>query len=181
MLGNVLQGVLRAPVGASKAILLVPAMGVPQSYYQSLADWLAQQGFASLSFDFVGIGTSRHGSLRRVQSDILAWAREDCAAALATLAAEVPGVPLVWLGHSLGGQILPLVPNVGMLSKAIVVATGSGYWRDNARALRWRAWLLWYLVVPFLTPLCGYFPGRRLRMVGDLPRGVIEQWRRWCL
>ncbi|MEA3177442.1 MAG: hypothetical protein QOI59_965 [Gammaproteobacteria bacterium] len=23
--------------------------------------------------------------------------------------------------------------------------------------------------------------GKRLRKVGDLPRGVIEQWRRWCL
>src|SRR3954468_438158 len=27
----------------------------------------------------------------------------------------------------------------------------------------------------------GYFPGRRLRKVGDLPRGVMNQWRRWCL
>ena len=32
-----------------------------------------------------------------------------------------------------------------------------------------------------MLPLCGYFPGRRLRKVGDLPRGVMAQWRRWCL
>jgi predicted alpha/beta hydrolase len=30
-------------------------------------------------------------------------------------------------------------------------------------------------------PLVGYFPGRRLRLVGDLPRAVMAQWRRWCL
>src|SRR5690606_8826067 len=34
---------------------------------------------------------------------------------------------------------------------------------------------------PLATPLAGYFPGRRLGMIGDLPRGVIRQWRRWCL
>ncbi len=32
-----------------------------------------------------------------------------------------------------------------------------------------------------MTRLYGYFPGKRLRKVGDLPRGVMEQWRRWCL
>lgn len=47
--------------------------------------------------------------------------------------------------------------------------------------MRNKVWLFWYLVAPLLTPLLGYFPGRRLGMVGDLPRGVIEQWRRWCL
>ncbi len=36
-------------------------------------------------------------------------------------------------------------------------------------------------MAPVATALCGYFPGARLRKVGDLPRGVIEQWRRWCL
>src|SRR3954465_5709929 len=29
--------------------------------------------------------------------------------------------------------------------------------------------------------LFGYFPGRRLRKVGARPRGVVAQWRRWCL
>ena len=34
---------------------------------------------------------------------------------------------------------------------------------------------------PAATALCGYFPGARLGMVGDLPGGVMRQWRRWCL
>jgi predicted alpha/beta hydrolase len=29
--------------------------------------------------------------------------------------------------------------------------------------------------------LCGYFPGRKLKKVGDLPAGVMLQWRKWCL
>jgi predicted alpha/beta hydrolase len=29
--------------------------------------------------------------------------------------------------------------------------------------------------------LYGYFPGKRLKKVGDLPLGVMQQWRRACL
>jgi predicted alpha/beta hydrolase len=31
-----------------------------------------------------------------------------------------------------------------------------------------------------LTPLLGYFPGKALRMVGDLPGPAMRQWTRWC-
>jgi predicted alpha/beta hydrolase len=41
--------------------------------------------------------------------------------------------------------------------------------------------ILWFAVMPLLTPLFGYFPGKRLRVVGDLPANVAWQWRRWCL
>lgn len=37
------------------------------------------------------------------------------------------------------------------------------------------------MIAPLAIPLFGYFPGRRLRMIGDLPAGVMRQWRRWCL
>src|SRR2546423_310752 len=50
-----------------------------------------------------------------------------------------------------------------------------------ASALRRRAWWLWYFVAPVAMAVCGYFPGAKLRKVGDLPRGVMTQWRRWCL
>jgi predicted alpha/beta hydrolase len=32
-----------------------------------------------------------------------------------------------------------------------------------------------------VLPLAGYFPGKRMKKVGDLPAGVMSQWRRWCL
>jgi predicted alpha/beta hydrolase len=73
------------------------------------------------------------------------------------------------------------VPNRGRIAKALAVASGSGYWRDTAPPLGRYVWWLWFVAVPIATRLCGYFPGKRLRKVGDLPQGVIEQWRRWCL
>jgi predicted alpha/beta hydrolase len=97
------------------------------------------------------------------------------------LTEQAPALPLTWIGHSLGGQILPFVPNRDRVGKAITIACGSGYWRENSPRLRSYVWWMWYVAVPIAVRVAGYFPGRRLRKVGDLPRGVMEQWRRWCL
>jgi predicted alpha/beta hydrolase len=156
-------------------------MGVAQKFYARLAQWLAAQGCLAATFDFLGIGESRPADLRALRVDITAWAQVDCEAMIAALGEAAPGVPLVWLGHSLGGQIVGMVPSRARIAKVITVASGSGYWLENALALRWRVWWIWFVAVPIATRLCGYFPGRRLRKIGDLPRGVIEQWRRWCL
>jgi predicted alpha/beta hydrolase len=163
------------------AVLVVPAMGATQHYYAPFAAWLAARGFLAATFDYRGTGLSRVGSLRGLAADILDWARLDCAAMVEALSARAPGQPLYWIGHSLGGQIFPFVPNRDRVAKVVTVACGSGYWRENPLALRLRVWWLWYVVAPLSVRLFGYFPGRRLRKVGDLPRGVMEQWRHWCL
>lgn len=163
------------------AVLIAPAMGVPQRFYAPFASWLAGAGFHVVSFDFRGSGESRSAPLSQLDTDIFGWAEHDAAIALRWLATRAAGLPITWIGHSLGGQIVPLVPGRERLTKIITIATGSGYWRENSEPLRRKAWLLWWMIAPALTPLFGYFPGRALRVVGDLPRGVIQQWRRWCL
>jgi predicted alpha/beta hydrolase len=166
---------------ARGAVLIVGAMGVPQGFYQPLAVWLAARGHHVLTFDFRGMGESRTGPMRAVDVDVVAWGRLDATAALRALQDRAPGLPLTWIGHSLGGQILPFVPDHIELAKVITVAAGSGYWRENSPPLRRKVWLFWFVATPLATPLFGYFPGKALGMVGDLPRGVIRQWRRWCL
>lgn len=171
-----------APVGPVRgAVLIASAMGVPQTFYAKLATWLAERGHHVMTFDYRGAGESRHGSLRGVAADIITWGRFDATAALRALQDRAPGVPITWIGHSLGGQVIPFVPDHRELARIVTLAAGSGYWRDNTAALRRKVWLLWFVVAPVVVPLFGYFPGRALRMVGDLPRGVLEQWRRWCL
>ena len=144
------------PAGEPKgAVLIVPAMGVTQVYYAPFAHWLATQGFLVATFDYIGIGQSRHGSLRKVATDIIDWARLDCAAMVDALAARLPDKPLYWIGHSLGGQILPFVPNRRRVSKVVTVATGSGYWRENTAALRRTSWWLWFVAAPLSLRLFG--------------------------
>jgi predicted alpha/beta hydrolase len=180
--GTALAARFFAPAGTPRgAVLIVPAMGTPQDYYRPFAAWLAAQGFLSATFDYRGTGLSRRGGLRGFKADLFDWARLDCAAMVDALGARAGDAPLYWVGHSLGGQILALVPNRERVAKAITIATGSGYWLENVPGLRARVWWLWFFLVPVTLRLFGYFPGKALRKVGDLPKGVMAQWRRWCL
>ena len=87
---------------------------------------------------------------------------------------------MTWIGHSFGGQVLPFVRH-DLLDSAILVATGNGHYHHNPPWLRRRAPLLWRGIVPLTTAVAGYFPGRRLGILGDLPSGVARQWGRWCM
>jgi predicted alpha/beta hydrolase len=156
-------------------------MGVPQRFYQPFASWLAARGVEVLTLDLRGIGASRHKPLRDEDADLLTWATQDLTAALRLTKQLAPSRPTLWFGHSLGGQLIPFVEGQDSLDQIVTVSAGSGYWRQNSPALRRRVWLLWWGFMPVLTPLFGYFPGQRLGMVGDLPRGAAMQWRRWCL
>jgi predicted alpha/beta hydrolase len=173
---------LFVPASAARAAVLIPsAMGVGQKFYERFADWLCSQGYLVGTFDYRGIGLSAPRQLRGFDATIFDWAREDCAAMIELMKQRLPDAPLYWIGHSLGGQLLGLIPNRDRIDRVITVAAGSGYWRDNAPPTRRVVWWLWFVMVPIALALAGYFPGKRLRKVGDLPYGVMAQWRRWCL
>jgi len=175
-------GRLFEPDGEMRGVVVIaPAMAVAQEYYAPIAGWLADRGFLVITFDYRGTGQSLRGPLRDFDADIFDWARRDCSAVLQRALDQAAGRPLFWIGHSVGGQIVPLVKGATSISKIITIAAGVGYWRTNPRPLRYYAILLWYLIVPIVLPLFGYFPGERLRILGDLPSGVMRQWRRWCL
>jgi predicted alpha/beta hydrolase len=166
---------------ARAGVLLVPAMGVEQQHYAAFAHWLATRGYLVVTFDYRGMGRSRRGSLRGLEADVLTWAEQDTAAMVVFLRERCGDRPLLWVGHSLGGQIFGLVPGHEFFRAMVTVATGSGYWRDYVPGLRRVAPLLWFVIVPLSIPLAGYFPGRTLRMIGDVPAGAMRQWRSWCL
>jgi predicted alpha/beta hydrolase len=164
-----------------KGTVVIPsAMGVAQSFYGRFAEWLSTQGYLAITFDYRGIGRSAPSSLRGFEATIFDWAR-DCDAVIGFAKQRWPELPLFWVGHSLGGQLLGLLANRAQIERVMTVATGNGYWLENSWPTRRFVWWMWYVAVPVATRLVGYFPGKRLRKVGDLPRGVIEQWRRWCL
>jgi predicted alpha/beta hydrolase len=181
-----LQARLFAPAAAAAqaAVLIAPAMGVRQDYYRDFAAWLARQGYAALTFDYRGVGASRpptmRHSLRGFDADLFDWA-DDVDAAIEHLTGIAPEAPLYVVGHSLGAQLPGMLKHRDRIAGLVSIAAGSGYWRDNAPPLKRMVLYFWHVLVPLATWTCGYFPGARLKKVGDLPRGVILQWRRWCL
>ena len=167
-------------VGQEQAVVVIaPAMAVPQNFYAEFAAWLASRGYTSWTFDYRGTGASLKGSMRGVKADLSDWLRLDYDAVVQQAAAA--GGPVFALGHSLGGQVAPLLPSRARLAGLVNIAVGSGSMRHNQPAIRRKAPLMWHVLAPALCPLFGYFPGGRLGVIGDLPTGAMMQWRRWCL
>ena len=159
------------------AVLIAPAMATPARFYSAFAWWLAAQGFATLTFDYRGTGS--RAAMKAETGDLVRW-YGDAASALEHLVEDAPDVPVTWLGHSLGGQALPFVRH-DLVDRALLVASGSGYWRDSPPAVRYRAPFFFRVVVPLAIGVSGYYPGRRLGLLGDVPPNVMRQWARWCL
>lgn len=171
-----------APAAApTRAVLIVSAMGVPQRLYEPFAHWLAEQGLAVLTFDLRGIGDSAPKRLKGFDASITDWATKDLGAVVDYFHHRWPDVPRAYLGHSLGGQLFGWLDHPERFDKVVTVASGNGYWRYNAPAVRNKAPLLWWLLAPVSVGVAGYFPGKRLGAIGDLPAKAMWQWRRWCL
>ncbi len=169
------------PPGAARgAVVIGGAMGVKQDYYAAFAQWLAGEGYLVASFDYRGMGDSQRGPLRELRADLFDWT-DDYDTVIAEALRRSGGAALYIVGHSLGAQLPGLLKHRDRIAGLVSVAAGSGYWRDNAPQLKRMVLYFWHVLVPLATKLCGYFPGRRLRKVGDLPAGVILQWRKWCL
>lgn len=182
--GQALAGYRFEPSDSTRmkgSIVIAPAMAVPQSYYVAFARYLALSGYRVWTFDYRGIGESLTGSKRHAKADLSDWFLRDCDAVVNTAADAEPRLPLLLIGHSFGGQSAPLLPSRERIRGLINIAVGSGALRHNPPSLRRRARLLWYLLVPLLCPIFGFFPGARIGVLGDIPAAAMFQWRRWCL
>lgn len=185
--GHELVATLFKPEGKPRSATLIgSALGVPQTFYFHFANWLCARGHVVMTYDLSGIGASRAllpgGSLQGLQADMLSWARLDFSAAVEALLAQSGGAPLNVIGHSLGAHhaAMSTAQTQSCIAKLVLVAAGSGSWQDWATPSRRFAPVMLKAAIPLLTPVLGYFPGKRLRMVGDLPRQVALQWARWC-
>lgn len=163
--------------GDRGAVVIAPAMATPARFYAAFASWLADSGFHVLTFDYRGTGSV--AEMRAERGDVLRWAG-DAASALESLLDEDLGLPVTWVGHSLGGQLLPFARH-DLLDRALLIAAGSGYWRYNHASLRRRAPFFLRVVAPLAMRATGYYPGRRLGLLGDAPSAAMRQWSRWCL
>jgi len=159
-------------------VIVAPAMGVPRRVYGKLASFVADAGALVMVIDYRGIGDSRSGSVRTIDAKLSDWAELDLAGAVRELERRAPSVPLRWIGHSVGGQLMGLVKDAP-IDRAVFFASQSGHWRHWGVRGRPVMWTLWNLAIPITTRVLGYYPGAMLGGGEDLPAGVVRQWASW--
>ncbi|MHB8585867.1 MAG: alpha/beta hydrolase family protein [Thermoplasmatota archaeon] len=161
------------------AVVMCPATGVPRGYYRAFAEFLAGAGFHVVTFDVRGIGGSRPAKLRGMKATMSEWGRVDIASAIRFARSQWPDLPLLAIGHSSGGWLLPFAPNAGEIRGALFVASQDGYYRRWPLLPRIGLGILWSTIVPASCTLMGRMPGR-LAGSEDLPAGVAREWAKWC-
>jgi len=160
--------------GAQRTLLIASAMGVKRRYYDAFARFIAERGLNVLTFDYRGIGDSRPASLRGFEGSLLDWGRLDLAAAIDFISG-----PLSYLGHSVGGQIAGLAPNVHRVDRFVFTSSQSGYWRHWPGVSRFGLGALW-LAMPAISRVVGYFPSKVLGLGSEeLPRNVATEWAKF--
>ncbi len=92
---------------------------MPRKIYRGFAGYLAGRGCAVLTYDYRGTGDSRQKSpvgynqsrsLVGFKASMSDWAALDVTAAVAWMRGRYKNLPLNYIGHSFGGQVLGLLP-----------------------------------------------------------------------
>jgi predicted alpha/beta hydrolase len=161
-------------------VLVVCGGGIPASRYHHFAHFIAENGAAALTFDYRGMGASRHGSMRDLVAATEHWGVFDLGGAMAIAKATYPNCPLHAVAHSVGGLLLGAAPDAPRLQRIVLFGPHTGYCGDYGP--RWRSllYLTWHVLMPIVTKIVGYFPGRALGLGEDLPRGFALDWAARC-
>lgn len=171
--GQIWTASCERPVGA---VVINPATGVAARFYHRYARFLAGHGFEVLTYDYRGIGLSRPARLRGCGYRWRDWGELDVDAALRFMRARRPAAPLMVVGHSIGGFLPGLAESAPLIDRMLTVGAQYAFWRDYGPDHRVGLYLKWHMAMPVLTALFGYFPGRRLGWLEDLPAGVAFEW-----
>ncbi len=160
-------------------IIIASATGVLQGYYRHFATWMAGRGYHVSTFDYRGIGASRSGHLRKHAATATSWAENDLTAVIEHVHATYHPRKLIGLGHSIGGQFFGLCKAQDKMDALVLIASQHGHYRNWDQPHQRRIAFKWLVMIPVLTKLFGYFPGKRLGVMEDLPPGMVLEWVKW--
>jgi predicted alpha/beta hydrolase len=170
----------RAP---RSAIVVAPAVAVPQSFYADFAQFAASQGYDGWTFDYRGCGTSRDdGFASRLRLED--WGRQDLDAVLRSALASVSSLhgsaDLFIVGHSIGGQLVGLANAAQRACCIVLVAASAPYWKRWPLPGRWSMFVASHVIIPVVAAARDRFPASVLGLGrGTLPSTPIAQWAAW--
>lgn len=161
-----------APVAT---VLVVPAMGMPASYYGKLLAAMSDAGITTGLMEQRGHEASggREAGWRYDfgYGDLV----DDIEAAVTRLTELAPGSRPVLLGHSLGGQAgaAYAASRPETLSGLVLVGSPSPYWPSYGRGF-----LVISQAMGLIGQVVGHFPGKHVRFAGREARTLMLEWSR---
>jgi predicted alpha/beta hydrolase len=180
--GYRLSALYATPVGDSMGtIILSSATGIKKEFYINFASFLVQNGYRVLLYDYRGIGQSAPEDLKKSVSYMHEWGTLDMNAVLDYLVNEKGLTDIIWVGHSVGAQLVGFVEHRQHIKKIIAISAAFGYWGYFPFPVKWLIWGLWFFVGPLMVKIYGYGAMKKIGWGENLPRNMMKEWREWCL
>lgn len=180
--GYPLSALLGEPDNTSMGTIVISAAtGVRKEFYINFARFLIDQGYCVLLYDYRGIGGSAPADIKSSLIYMHEWGTQDMNAVLNYLVTGKGLTDIIWLGHSIGAQLVGLLENRNNVRKVISINAALGYWGYFPYPMKLVVWLLWYIIGPLLIKIYGYGVMKKIGWGENLPRNVILEWRSWCM
>ncbi len=164
---------------AEPTFLFIPAMGVPADYYKPFALRMADRGWAMITADLRGIGSSSVRASRAVDFGYHDLITADIPATVETVRRLFPKNRLILMGHSLGGQLNTLYTalNPEKVDALVFIAACTVYYKGWPFPINMGI-LAGTQTAAIITMALGYFPGHRIGFGGREARIIILDWAR---
>lgn len=162
-------------------IVISSATGIRKEFYINFSKFLETQGYDVLLFDYRGIGESAPRRLQNLKCPMHEWGTKDMNAVIQFLVKEERKTGIIWIGHSVGAQLVGFLENKEHIAKVISINSALGYWRYFPAPQRWVIWGLWYFLGPIMVKTVGYGAMTKIGWGENLPPRMLMEWRKWCL
>ena len=162
-----------------KNIIVAPGAGLIQRDYESFSVFFQQLGYTVTTFDYRGVGESAPIHLKGFKAGLQQWAVHDADAVIRFVRSSFQNQELIYIGHGIGGELIGLAQASQYINRLVLVSSALSCkklwsWRGRLRITAMKA------LVRLTNKWFGYFPGKRLGFLRDLPQGVVHEWADWC-
>ncbi len=160
-----------------KILIINAATGVSQQLYHHYAVFMMNNGYTVLTYDYRGIAASRPATLRGFKASFSDWGQLDFHSVVDYVKDNFSNHKIVVLGHSIGGVLVGISKNIQAISGIITIGSQPAFYKDwSPFSKKIKFYFIWHMFFPILNEVFGYVPGKKLKLIEDIPYGVMKDW-----
>ncbi|WP_336515098.1 hypothetical protein [Pollutibacter soli] len=163
----------------NSVIVIGQGVMMHQSDYNVFAEFLSKSGYPVITFSYRGLDESYWLGPEKANAGMKHWALQDLNTALLFAKQHFPKKEIIFLAHGISGEIAGIAPASTYINRMIMISAGL----TCAKLRPWRVRMRLSVMKKLITLLLffyGYFPGKRIRYLTNIPGGVMRDWVGWC-
>ncbi len=152
----------------------------PCRVYQPYLEYLASHNFASVLWDYRGSGASAPDDMSKCDYKYSDYGTKDMPAIKSYIDHKFPKLPKLLIGHSAGGQQVGFMHNNHDFKGMIAIAVSTGYAPFMPLNFRIKSNYFFYIFTPLSIRFNGFLNAKKYKIMENLPKNVVLEWRAWC-